>query len=77
MRKIKISITLSVLVILVGCGITKEGGGFNLFTPEQDMQLGEEVNKQIQVGSRLSFPYYRRAEMKNYTVMCATLPIRS
>ncbi len=29
-----------------GCG-TGKGGGFNLFTPEQDIELGREVEKQI------------------------------
>ena len=33
--------------LLFGCSISKEGGGFNLFSPEQDIELGKQVKKQI------------------------------
>lgn len=34
-------------LIDLGCSSTK-GGGFNLFTPEQDIELGKQVSKQIE-----------------------------
>lgn len=43
------AIALSISLSFSGCGTTsKPGGGFNLFTPEQDIQLGQEVAKQIE-----------------------------
>lgn len=33
-------------IYIIGCGTT-QGGGFNLFTPEQDMELGKQTEQQI------------------------------
>lgn len=48
MKTIKISLFLTVVFFLSSCAVTREGGGINLFTPEQDIQLGQEVSKQIE-----------------------------
>lgn len=47
LRKIVTILTIAcTAVYLVGCG-AGQGGGFNLFSPEQDIQLGQETEKQI------------------------------
>ncbi|MCB0581461.1 MAG: M48 family metalloprotease, partial [Phaeodactylibacter sp.] len=43
-----LAIAFSITLSFSGCGTTsKPGGGFNLFTPDQDMQLGQQVAQQI------------------------------
>ena len=43
-----LAIVLSMALSFSGCGTTsKPGGGFNLFTPEQDIELGQQVAQQI------------------------------
>lgn len=45
---IMLSLVASIISIS-GCGVTQEGGGgLNLFTPDQDIELGKEVAKQIE-----------------------------
>ena len=40
---------LAALTVIIGCGTTQGGGGgINLFSPEQDLELGREVSKQIE-----------------------------
>jgi predicted Zn-dependent protease len=39
---------LVTMVSLTGCDVAKEAGGFNLFTADQDVELGKEVSKQIE-----------------------------
>ena len=48
MTRIKSYLFFSLIFVFSSCAVTKEGGGFNLFTPEQDIQLGKEVSKQIE-----------------------------
>ena len=43
-----LAIGLSITLFFSGCGVGKEGGGLNLFTPDQDIELGQEVVKQIE-----------------------------
>ncbi len=38
---------LALSLSFTGCGTAKNGGGINLFTPEQDIELGKEVEQQI------------------------------
>ncbi|GJM31093.1 MAG: peptidase M48 [Saprospiraceae bacterium] len=40
-------VALSFTLSFAGCGTTGGGGGFNLFSPEQDIELGKEVEQQI------------------------------
>lgn len=49
LRKLPIlAIAFSIALSFSGCGTTsKPGGGFNLFSPEQDIQLGQQVAQQI------------------------------
>jgi predicted Zn-dependent protease len=44
---IMLSLMASVISIS-GCDVAKKGGGINLFTPDQDIELGKEVSKQIE-----------------------------
>lgn len=37
----------SIGIFLGGCSVGQSGGGINLFTPDQDLQLGREVKQQI------------------------------
>jgi predicted Zn-dependent protease len=48
MKQLKYAFLFSLFFVLSSCATTREGGGFNLFTPEQDLQLGQEVSKQIE-----------------------------
>ncbi len=38
-------------LFIVGCSSTQGGGGFNLFTPEQDIELGKQTEAQIAAAS--------------------------
>jgi predicted Zn-dependent protease len=50
LRKLSILGLFATLISLYGCGALggEGGGGFNLFTPEQDLELGRQVQKQIE-----------------------------
>lgn len=43
-----LAVSLSITLSFSGCSVGKGGGGFNLFTPAQDIELGKEVVKQIE-----------------------------
>ena len=47
-KKIFMFSLVAVMISVSGCGTTQQAGGFNLFTPEQDIELGKEVSKQIE-----------------------------
>lgn len=48
MKKLLLIISsVAILGSFSGCNTTKDGGGFNLFTPEQDMELGKQVEQEI------------------------------
>jgi predicted Zn-dependent protease len=58
MKKIKISLLISCALILAACGMVEEknkGKGINLFTIEQDKQLGAQVAAEID-GNTAEFP---------------------
>jgi len=47
-----VSFCLILLVFLLGCGKNKPGGGFNLFTIQQDRELGAQVAMEIETNSQ-------------------------
>lgn len=48
MKKLLLIISaVAVLGSFSGCKSAQDGGGFNLFTPEQDMELGKQVEQEI------------------------------
>ena len=40
-------LTIGLLFFLTGCSVSKGGGGLNVFSPEQDIELGKQVKEQI------------------------------
>lgn len=48
LRKLSALMLLSTTLTLGGCGITNGGGNFNLFPPEQDKELGQQVAQEIE-----------------------------
>ena len=71
MRLIKWSVLSSLVLIFVfaiGCGTSGGGGGINLFSPEQDLELGREVSKQIESDPKQFpiLPEYGNEELYKY-----------
>lgn len=50
MMKVRIFFVVSVLILTItsSCGTSKQGTGFNIFTIQQDRELGAEVAREIQ-----------------------------
>ena len=50
MRKLNLSIFALLAIVMISCGVMNEknkGKGFNLFSVEQDIQLGAQVAGEI------------------------------
>jgi len=60
---IKFAMVLSFFIVFAGCKGSKPGGGFNLFSVQQDAELGLQVKQQIE-GDPAQFPILKEANNK-------------
>lgn len=62
--KLHLLIVLTAISIsFSGCGSSQGGGGLNLFTPEQDLELGQQVKKEIESNPK-EYPILSEQENK-------------